>query len=81
MAYGDFSSQITSRGALAVKRSRETSSTSFEYQKQIWTCTFKNQAAMTSDLADGCEMNYCLAQYCEKAAAAAEVPEEKSRAD
>ena len=66
MSYGDFSAQITARGAVAVTRSAETKTTSFEYNGQLWNCTFKNQPAMTSDLADGYEMDYCLAQFCSR---------------
>jgi hypothetical protein len=49
-----------------VTRSRETKTTLFEYQGQPWRCTDKNQAEMTRELSDGYEMDYCLAQYCER---------------
>ena len=66
MSYGDFSAQITGRGALTIVRSRETKAVSFEYKGQFWQCPGKNQTAMASDLADGYEMEYCLGQFCEK---------------
>ena len=67
MSYGNFSAQVTARGAIEVKRSKENNNTSFQYKDQKWQCTFKNQIPMTADLADGCEMDYCLKEYCEKA--------------
>jgi len=75
MSYGDFTAQITARGASAIKRSRETNTTTFAYKEQAWKCSFKNQPAMTNDLADGCEMDYCLAEYCEKTVLAEADPE------
>ena len=67
MAYGDLASQLASRGATAVTRSKETKLTTFEYKGITWQCTAKNLAKLTSELGSGYEMDYCLKLYCERA--------------
>ncbi len=64
MAYGDFVERITERGATAITRDREAKTTSFVYKDRTWVCTDKARAAMTAGLAEGFEMEYCLAENC-----------------
>ena len=64
MSYGDFTAQIEQRGATAITRDREAKSTYFSYEGRTWICADAARPAMTSDLADGYEMSYCLAEHC-----------------
>ena len=66
MSYGDFVAQIKERGASEVDRSSADKVTYFKYQGTPWSCTFRNQALMRNELADGYEMVYCLNRYCDR---------------
>ena len=66
MSYGDLTTQLTWRGATKVERRQDSKSTVFEYHGAHWNCLDVNRRVMTSELADGYEMHYCLARYCER---------------
>ena len=65
MSYGDFTAQITQRGATAISRDRDAKLTSFIYHGKTWICVDAARAPMTAGLADGYEMEYCLAEHCQ----------------
>ncbi len=64
MSYGDFTAQITARGATEIVRDRNAKSTSFVYKGKAWVCTDSARPTMTAGLADGYEMDYCIAESC-----------------
>jgi hypothetical protein len=65
MSYGDFNMQIKDRGATAIERLSVEKTTVFIYEGASWRCVDKNRTLMAGELADGYEMGYCLALYCD----------------
>ena len=64
MSYGDFVAQITERGATAIVRNRDAKLTTFVYKGRSWLCVDAARGPMAAGLADGFEMDYCLAEHC-----------------
>ncbi len=64
MSYGDFTEQITQRGAKDIKRDRTTKTTTFVYKEQTWVCADSQRSPMAAGLSDGYEMEHCLSEHC-----------------
>lgn len=62
----DFMIQLKHRGATNVARKAEDKVTTFEFEGRHWACTDAKRRLMTGELADGYEMNYCVARYCDR---------------
>jgi hypothetical protein len=64
MSYGDFNAQIKARGATEIRRIAEDKKTEFTFGGRVWECSDGRRPEMTTELADGYEMAYCLGLYC-----------------
>lgn len=62
----DFSIQVKNRGATSVERKADEKRTTFEFEGKLWSCADPQRRLMAGELADGYEMNYCIARYCER---------------
>ncbi len=69
MFFGSFDMQITNRGATNIDRLSPERRTHFDYEGKRWVCLDPQRRLMTNELADGYEMSYCVARYCERLAA------------